>query len=225
MTSGEPGNNAYTTLTASFVQPAVNANVTISVLDQDVSTGEWARVGQPIFIEGGGTYQVVSRTSTSMVITNLGYSENATVGDTIPNKSGVSPGGFKGATGAAGALPYKVYTALLRQEVTDNPTAYVLENTLGFTPVWVRNAAGDYSANNTEFLNSIYNKKVFVLFNPITYRLDYNIFRATADFDLQRIQIYTGNYDINTTTFTGADELLSDGDNFTNTAIEIRIYP
>jgi hypothetical protein len=39
---------------------------------------------------------------------------------------------------------YKVYTALLSQSGTNAPVAVVLENTLGFTPVWSRTGIGTY---------------------------------------------------------------------------------
>lgn len=42
--------------------------------------------------------------------------------------------------------PYKVYTALLSQTGTNAPTATVLENTLGGTVFWSREAAGFYNA-------------------------------------------------------------------------------
>jgi hypothetical protein len=138
------------------------------------------------------------------------------------------PTGPIGATGPAGPTyipPYKVYTALLGQNGITNPAAIVLENTLGFTPTWVRNAAGDYSSNNGGWLQGITNQKIFVIITPTTYNLNQNIFRICSDVDLLRIQIYTGNYDINTSTFTGVDGLLSDEDNFVRTSIEIRIYP
>ena len=58
--------------------------------------------------------------------------------------------------------PYKVYTALLTQSGTDAPVATVLENTLGFTPVWSRERAGTYTilapqvANNNLTKNNTY---------------------------------------------------------------------
>jgi len=50
------------------------------------------------------------------------------------------------------ARPYKVYTALLSQSDTNNPTADVLENTLGFNLNWLRNGNGLYSANHFQSL-------------------------------------------------------------------------
>lgn len=45
--------------------------------------------------------------------------------------------------------PYKVYTALLTQEGTNDPVAQVLENTLGGTPVWERIGQGRYNCTLT----------------------------------------------------------------------------
>ena len=91
------GKNAYTTTTANFIQPACEANVTISVKDT-----EWAIVGQPIFIEGGGQYEVVSKTINTITIKNLCGLNNAAVGSTVLSKKGVSPSGFNGLDGENG---------------------------------------------------------------------------------------------------------------------------
>ena len=49
-------------------------------------------------------------------------------------------------SGTTNVRPYKVYTALLAQNGPPNyePTAEVLENTLGATITWTRNAVGEY---------------------------------------------------------------------------------
>ena len=52
-------------------------------------------------------------------------------------------------TPATYTLPYKTYVALLTQSGTSAPTATVLENTLGFTPVWVYVGIGGYAINHT----------------------------------------------------------------------------
>ena len=43
---------------------------------------------------------------------------------------------------------YDVYTAILNQTGTNNPTAKVLENTLGQTVVWSYNDTGNFITNN-----------------------------------------------------------------------------
>jgi len=52
--------------------------------------------------------------------------------------------GDKGDPGDAASLPYKSYVALISQSGTDDPTALVLENTLGGEVVWSRDLAGEY---------------------------------------------------------------------------------
>lgn len=53
-----------------------------------------------------------------------------------------------GGSGSSYTPPYKVYTALLTQSGTNAPVATVLENTLGFTPIWQRDSPGNYYISN-----------------------------------------------------------------------------
>lgn len=86
----ELGVDAYSTTSASFVQPAVSATVSVTVDE----TG-WMAVGQPVYMTTGGTYTVSSVTDTThVVLTNLGYSGNASVGATVASGKKVSPSGF-----------------------------------------------------------------------------------------------------------------------------------
>jgi len=95
---GTDGQNAFTVTTANFTQPAVNANVTVSLVNS-----EWASLGQIVVSESGGSYLAMARpTTTSLTIKNLGYDANAAPGVIIPNGSRMSPGGEKGEDGAAG---------------------------------------------------------------------------------------------------------------------------
>jgi hypothetical protein len=101
---GINGLNAFTTLTDDFVQPAVNATVTIHVVD-----ATWVAVDSIIFVESssttdaGGYYQVVFASNLptpTIVIKNLGW--------TIPSTVFVSPGSAVGQVGtlvvAAGTI-------------------------------------------------------------------------------------------------------------------------
>jgi hypothetical protein len=101
--AGLDGQNAYTVTTEDFTQPAVGGTVTVDVSALGQLTGLWAKVGQVIFIEGGGYYEVVSSTTTSIVAENLGYSGNASPTATVSSPAGVSPAGLIGPTGSAGA--------------------------------------------------------------------------------------------------------------------------
>src|SRR5437588_2624214 len=62
------------------------------------------RSGQYLYVNTGGYYTVSSITnSTTVVLTNLGYTGNAAPAATIVSPKAVSPGGIQGATGATGA--------------------------------------------------------------------------------------------------------------------------
>jgi len=71
---------------------------------------------------GGGVESVVAGT-------------NITVDDTDPANPIVS---------ATGSSSYLVYVALLSQDLTADPVAIVLQNTLGGTVVWTRDSIGYY---------------------------------------------------------------------------------
>lgn len=101
--AGVDGQNAYTVTTANFTIPAVGANVSVSVSALGQSTGLWAQVGQVIYIQGAGYYEVVSATATVIVAENLGYTGNAAPTTVIALGAGVSPGGVAGTNGSTGA--------------------------------------------------------------------------------------------------------------------------
>ncbi len=58
-----------------------------------------------------------------------GYKYLGFNGDSLSEKTGATVSGI-------GGLSYKVYTAVLTQTSTNPPVATILENTLGFVPVW-----------------------------------------------------------------------------------------
>jgi len=96
---GTNGVNAFTLTSADFTQPVDNANVTVDVL-----TSEWAAVGQIVFVEGGGFYEVISKpSSTSLELENLALDANSPPTTIVPASSQVSPAGEKGEPGADGA--------------------------------------------------------------------------------------------------------------------------
>lgn len=94
------GIDAFTLTTGSgFTQPAVSSNVTV-----DVGNSDWMGVGQKIFVQTGGYYDVVSKPSSLQVIlTNLGYTGNAAPAAGIASGVKVSPGGVKGTNGTNGS--------------------------------------------------------------------------------------------------------------------------
>ena len=106
--NGVDGENAYTVLTSSYTQPAVNTNVTISVSNTGQYSTGWCAIGQLIYVAVGGYYEVVSKTVTTITIkytapyTAYNQSLTAAAG-TVPNSGVVSPGGIAGLAGAQGA--------------------------------------------------------------------------------------------------------------------------
>lgn len=87
-----PGQGAYTTLSAQFVQPAVAATVVASVVNTS-----WLAVGMRLFIVNGGYYEVTAIGSlTSVTVRNLGYAGNAAPAATVANASAVVASGAIG---------------------------------------------------------------------------------------------------------------------------------
>jgi collagen type VII alpha len=104
--AGAPADNTYTTTTASYIQPAIGATVTVSVFN----TAALA-INQTIYITDttaggltGGYYQITSVNSAiSITIRNQGLIGNAAPGITIFFPSKIVSSGVQGATGATGA--------------------------------------------------------------------------------------------------------------------------
>ena len=94
---------------------------------------------------------------------------------------------------------YKVYVAQLSQTGSDDPTAVVLENTLGFVPDWKRGGAGAYGFDwDGDFVAT---KCFIIVQNTIDKPLYFS---------------YGTNYDV---------DLLTTGDGyFTNASFELRYY-
>jgi len=106
--NGVDGINAFNFTTASFTMPAVNSNVTVNVKATNPFKNSWFAVGQIVFIETAGYFQVVSITGSNQVaLKNLGYSDAnftpAAPATTIASNVKVSPAGLKGSTGASGS--------------------------------------------------------------------------------------------------------------------------
>lgn len=92
-TNGTDGVTSFATLvTASFVVPAVTAN-TASLAFTNTS---WMVIGQNVFLQGAGTFSVVSKADTThAVLTYLNYSSNTAAGNTINAGAAISPGGYQ----------------------------------------------------------------------------------------------------------------------------------
>jgi hypothetical protein len=123
--AGGPGLNAFTTLSASFTQPAVNATVTVNI-----GTTAWMAPGQGIFIASGGYYTVSSIADLShAVVTNVGGSVNAAPGSTVTGSGTqiVSPAGIPGSTGVNA---YTVTTANFTTPAAGSSATINVGNTL-----------------------------------------------------------------------------------------------
>jgi len=97
-TNGTNGLNAFTDLTAAFTQPGVSASAVAEVTNSD-----WAVVGQAVFLEGGGYYNVIAvADSTHVEIENLGYNANSVPTTIIPIGAHIGPAGEKGEAGVGG---------------------------------------------------------------------------------------------------------------------------
>jgi collagen triple helix repeat protein len=97
---GPAGTSVATTTTASFTQPAVNANVSVTL-----NSGAGISTGLVLYIGGGGYYAVVSIAGNVATLQNLGYNVNASPGTVInsgANVGGTGPMGPVGPAGAAG---------------------------------------------------------------------------------------------------------------------------
>jgi hypothetical protein len=105
--------------------------------------------------------------------------------------------------------PYKSYTALLTQIGSENPTAAVLENTLGFDVIWTRTGAGVYQTQN---LVAATNKVFYYLKNSVTESRETSISYSLSKITVQTFSISASHI------VTSSDDKLS------NTPIEIRIY-
>jgi hypothetical protein len=117
-----------------------------------------------------------------------------------------------------GGLPYLVYTALLTQTGTDAPVATVLENTIDVTLQWVYLAPGQYRLALPSFPSSgpfIVGKTFVFIGSAVSGVLQLYANNNTSMGIPQNNGIIVRNYD---SSFSLVDD-------FTNTSIEIRIYP
>lgn len=87
--AGTNGINAFTLLSASFVMPNVGSPVTIGCTPPE--SFAWAGIGQKVFITQAGEFKVLTQGTTSLVVENLGYPDNATPGTDIPDPLVLAP--------------------------------------------------------------------------------------------------------------------------------------
>jgi hypothetical protein len=111
-------------------------------------------------------------------------------------------------------MNYKVYTALLSQSGTDDPTAVVLENTLGENLTWTRDNVGFYYVISPGGL--FVEDKTFVL-------VSYNDTSSTGQVIWSRNFLDTS--DPTRLYVSILDATFNYQDSFTDISIEIRVYP
>jgi hypothetical protein len=90
-TDGTNGINAFTTLTASFTQPNVGSNITISVGDS-----AWIALGQNIYIAQAGYYQVIAIVSSTSITVELVNADLVASGSTVSSNRRISPSSVAG---------------------------------------------------------------------------------------------------------------------------------
>lgn len=136
--AGEPGSNAYTTTIASFTQPAVGANVNVSVEDTS-----WMAIGMSLFLEVGGYYKVAAVVSATVAsLTNLGTAGNASVSATVGSSKRVAPAGVPGAAGSV--LAATTTASFTQPAVSGTVNVSVSSSTLLTVNAYVLIAGGGY---------------------------------------------------------------------------------
>jgi len=140
-------------------------------------------------------------------LTDVKTSEPVTVG-VVEYPAGTS---LDTLLASADTRPYKVYSALLTQTGTAAPVATVLENNLGATIVWTRDAGGEYAATASSAVFTE-NKTALLVGN------------GNATWDV--LSTFCANWQTTTLiqyTSIGASTMGEDSI-YVNTLVEIRVY-
>lgn len=156
---------------------------------------------------GGELYFSFSSSSVSLISTNAGF-QGLVGGDYYG--SSYSDNAYVQKKYVDDLRPYRVYTALLTQSGTDDPTAIVLENTLG-NIVWTRFTDGYYDAT----LEGAFDIEKTTLFIQPPSTLSTNTVALTETVDNDYIRFGTLHLD----GVTGGED-----DSLYYTAVEIRVY-
>lgn len=111
-------------------------------------------------------------------------------------------------------LPYKVYSALITQTGATDPTAIILENTLGtITYDYITNGTYNILSSNLFVLD-----KTFIFINLARNDAAQPDICITKYFDLSTINLFSYYYDVGLARFFPADDLIINGN------LEIRVY-
>lgn len=114
-----------------------------------------------------------------------------------------------------GTPSYKVYTALLNQTGATEPTAIVLDNTLGGNVIWTRDGVGIYTAT---LIGAFPDENKFFTLNAATeiYSANSQILVYWNDINSFQLTTFAGNGI--TIPFTPTDDLIF------NYPLEIKVY-
>lgn len=116
-TAGADGVNAFTITTSQFVMPIAAATVTVAV-----ENSQWISVGQIVFIEQGGWFEVAAvPTDTSVTLENLDYDGNVAPATVVALGKRLSPSGPAGSAGEDGASGPDVDARYVVTNATDIP--------------------------------------------------------------------------------------------------------
>jgi len=119
-------------------------------------------------------------------------------------------GNMKAVVDLIPEISYKVYTAILNQSGTNNPTVTILQNSLGGNIVWTRFATGSYKGtlSNTFTVNKTY-------VSSSLSQTGNDILNGGPSFILPNSEIDFFYYHVTSGNFL---------DNITNAFIEIKVY-
>jgi len=149
--AGGAGLNAFTTLTTTFTQPAVNVNV-----GAVVGSTAWMATGQTVYITGGGYYTVQSISDLTHVnLINLGYTGNAAAGVSVTSGVNVAPAGLAGQGGNAFTTTQAAFTM---PSAPSGSVSVSVVSTLWMVPgqnVYVQNAGSMQVGSITNATNVI----------------------------------------------------------------------
>ena len=179
---GNNGINAFTTLTDDFVQPAINDDVIINVVNNS-----WVALGEIIYIGPGiggtplpgGFYQVINTTSTTQItVVNLGW--------TIPGTTFASQGQAVGTVGTTVTPSGTIGPDGLIRKVLDETSSSAVEVATGV---------------NTAELDWLYNG---LNTNQDTLSFEFEIEPNSGNGRFQFVTLSVANTTVSSFTFSGA---------------------
>lgn len=165
--NGVNGKNIWTVTTALFVPPAPSASVQITVSSTQQLSNQGFGVGQVVYIENAGYYEVISIDSlTLMTVENLAGYGNPSPVNVAPGAK-VSPGGLIGPTGPAGT-PAVNGTSLLYNDNTPVSTVGIGVDLLHTYTVLANELANNGDALRIKAVITVINGSVIPYYNKFT---------------------------------------------------------